>query len=198
MAVWSSISPLPKLPVKPTHDEVATYLPPPPSFHLLILRRKSPSLCCHGLSRRSRAIRPTSSPHRSTKRCTQSASNLLCFVNLFVPDPNLAASASSCATIPFPPAIFPSSTLKSSNAFNGSFKGFRSSSGGDGRRTLRMAPVFGSRWMRTVAGINTFDACVCAASESASRVEVELCAEGATGSVPPARAFSLEVRPRRW
>lgn len=52
--------------------------------------------------------------------------------------------------------------------------------------------------MRTVVGIRTFDERVCAASESASCVTVEVSAEAETGSVPPARAFSLEVRPRRW
>lgn len=58
-----------------------------------------------------------------------------------------------------------------------------------------IAPVMGSRVIRAVVGIRVFAACARAFIESeSSRGDFEL---SKRGSVPPARAFNLEVRPRR-
>lgn len=61
--------------------------------------------------------------------------------------------------------------------------------------TRVIAPVLGSRVIRAVVGINVFAALARATIDSESDCGV-FC-EFERGSMPPARALSLEVKPRR-
>ena len=181
---------------------------PLPSFHLLTLLRKSPSLCCWGFNLLSLHIPFISSPHFTTNRSIHSRSPWLCILGRHFLPP-WAAAASSCGTMPpLPPSLCallsPVMPLSSSL----SDKSFKASPSGLGLvfrpswecSTRTMAPVSGSRVIFAVVGVMVLgvrEEMMVRGSgfDSFREVEVERVFDPA--SVPPARALSLEVRPRR-